>query len=86
MIRRVCHSILAMQILTSEVKTKLLRTKVEKEILWGEKECLKYSKKRVVRVFISSTFTDTKTERNYLLKEVFPQVREYCQARGVEFR
>ncbi len=62
------------------------KTELEKEILWGEREALKQSKKRTVRVFISSTFTDTKTERNYLLREIFPQVRDYCQLRGVEFR
>ncbi len=61
-------------------------SKLEEQIIWGERECLKYSKKKVVRVFISSTFTDTRSERNYLMREVFPKVKQHCQLKGVEFR
>lgn len=40
---------------------------------------------RTIRVFISSTFEDMKAERNALQHEVFPQLREYCSARGWTF-
>lgn len=34
---------------------------------------------RTVRVFISSTFRDFHAERDYLVKNVFPELREWCQ-------
>ena len=40
---------------------------------------------RVARVFISSTFKDMESEREYLMKHVFPQIRIYCKNRDVEF-
>ncbi|XP_038079386.1 NACHT domain- and WD repeat-containing protein 1-like isoform X1 [Patiria miniata] len=39
----------------------------------------------VVRVFLSSTFTDTIHERNRLLKDVFPELQKYCQGKGLDF-
>src|SRR5271157_6519283 len=38
---------------------------------------------RQIRVFISSTFTDMKADRDYLVKFVFPQLRKLCESRGV---
>ena len=35
------------------------------------------------RVFISSTFSDLKTERDALQAHVFPRLREYCQTHGL---
>ena len=40
---------------------------------------------REIRVFLSSTFRDMETERTYLVKQVFPQVRAACLARQVGF-
>jgi len=40
-------------------------------------------KNRVIRVFISSTFHDMKDEREYLVKNIFPQLRSMCEKRGV---
>ncbi|EJM34331.1 hypothetical protein PMI26_05819 [Pseudomonas sp. GM33] len=40
---------------------------------------------REIRVFLSSTFKDMQVERDYLLKHVFPEVRERCTERGVGF-
>ena len=40
---------------------------------------------REVRVFISSTFKDMMKERDYLIKEVFPEIRHRCHQRGIEF-
>jgi len=38
---------------------------------------------RVIRVFVSSTFRDMKEERDYLVKFVFPALRNLCEHRGV---
>jgi hypothetical protein len=43
------------------------------------------SKSREIRVFLSSTFRDMETERNHLIKHVFPKVRAACLARQVGF-
>jgi hypothetical protein len=37
---------------------------------------------RTIRVFISSTFSDLKAERNALQKRVLPRLKRYCQHRG----
>lgn len=41
---------------------------------------------RTFRVFISSTFTDFKAERDALRKDVFPKLRELCSAHGARFQ
>jgi len=38
------------------------------------------------RVFVSSTFSDLKAERNALQQETFPKLREYCRQRGARFQ
>lgn len=38
---------------------------------------------RAVRVFVSSTFTDMQEERDELVKQVFPKLRELCDSRAV---
>ncbi len=43
------------------------------------------SKRREVRVFVSSTFRDMKHEREYLVKFTFPELRKLCRERGIEF-
>ncbi|HEV3083926.1 MAG TPA: DUF4062 domain-containing protein, partial [Gemmataceae bacterium] len=40
---------------------------------------------RSIRVFISSTFRDMQNERDVLMKFVFPQLRKFCEERGVTF-
>jgi len=43
--------------------------------------------KRVVRLFISSTFTDMTLERNSLIERVYPQLKKYCRERyGLDFQ
>lgn len=32
-------------------------------------------------IFISSTFSDMRAERNYLVEYVFPKLREWCEKR-----
>ena len=38
---------------------------------------------RQIRVFISSTFQDMQSERDYLVKFIFPQLRKLCEKRMV---
>ena len=40
---------------------------------------------KTVRVFLSSTFTDTRVEKNELREEVFEPVQELCQQHGIAF-
>ena len=41
---------------------------------------------RTFRIFVSSTFSDLKAERDALQKKVFPRLRELCQAHGCRFQ
>ncbi|XP_070534262.1 NACHT and WD repeat domain-containing protein 2-like [Ptychodera flava] len=42
---------------------------------------------RVVRIFTSSTFTDTSVERNALMKDIYPKLKDYCKSKyGLEFQ
>lgn len=38
------------------------------------------------RVFVSSTFSDLKAERNALQEQVFPKLRDLCQKHGCRFQ
>ncbi|KAL4232336.1 hypothetical protein ACF0H5_009907 [Mactra antiquata] len=44
------------------------------------------SPSKVVRIFTSSTFTDTKQERNMLMKYAYPRIKEHCRKIGYEFQ
>ena len=55
-------------------------------ILQGDPEAAQNVGKKELRVFISSTFTDTKAERNHLMKHVWPDISNFCQQHGLEFR
>lgn len=39
---------------------------------------------RAIRIFISSTFGDMHSERDYLIKFVFPELRERCRKKGLQ--
>jgi hypothetical protein len=41
---------------------------------------------KTFRVFVSSTFSDLKAERDALQARVFPRLRELCAARGARFQ
>ncbi|XP_019645210.1 PREDICTED: NACHT domain- and WD repeat-containing protein 1-like [Branchiostoma belcheri] len=41
---------------------------------------------RIVRVFLSSTFTDTADERNALMQHVVPRLKIFCQEKGYELQ
>ncbi len=40
----------------------------------------------VIRVFVSSTFSDMKHERNALAAEVHPKLEQLCQRNGFQFQ
>ncbi|KAK7505932.1 hypothetical protein BaRGS_00002654 [Batillaria attramentaria] len=41
---------------------------------------------KIVRIFVSSTFTDTKLERNTMMAKVFPNLMQKCQEKGYQFQ
>src|SRR5690349_6919527 len=42
---------------------------------------------KLVRVFTSSTFTDTTVERNALMEDVYPALKRYCrETHGLDFQ
>ena len=45
----------------------------------GRFENLPPSSSKIVRIFLSSTFTDTYTERNLLIKNVYPKLKKLCK-------
>uniref|UniRef100_A0ABM0GQ48 Leucine-rich repeat and WD repeat-containing protein KIAA1239-like n=1 Tax=Saccoglossus kowalevskii TaxID=10224 RepID=A0ABM0GQ48_SACKO len=55
-------------------------------ILAGDMEIACPSNAKIVRIFTSSTFTDTQHERNALMEKVYPKLKAFCQERGYEFQ
>ena len=41
---------------------------------------------RTIRIFVSSTFSDLKAERNPLQEKVFPRLRDLASAYGCRFQ
>jgi hypothetical protein len=41
---------------------------------------------RTIRLFVSSTFSDMKAERDILQDKVFPRLQHYCLANGLRFQ
>ncbi len=58
---------------------------IRKEIFIGNLDVAGKIKPRNLRLFISSTFSDTKAERNYLMKHVWPKIASYCSENQVNF-
>ena len=46
---------------------------------------MKNNHNRLIRVFVSSTFSDMNNERDYLMTNVFPQLKEIARRRNVTF-
>src|SRR5271165_5972308 len=42
--------------------------------------------RRTIRLFVSSTFSDMKAERDVLQGEVFPKLRQLCLSNGLRFQ
>ncbi|XP_068761739.1 NACHT domain- and WD repeat-containing protein 1-like [Montipora capricornis] len=57
-----------------------------RRVLTGDITNLPRKDSNIIRVFTSSTFTDTVEERNRLMRDVYPSLRTYCQQRGLEFQ
>ncbi|GFS02974.1 leucine-rich repeat and WD repeat-containing protein [Elysia marginata] len=57
------------------------------KVLSGSLEDLPPLSSKIVRIFTSSTFTDTTLERNNLMEKVYPRLKDYCREKhGLEFQ
>ncbi|KAK0046460.1 NACHT and WD repeat domain-containing protein 2 [Biomphalaria pfeifferi] len=57
------------------------------QVLSGRLDGLPPLSSRIVRIFTSSTFTDTTLERNNLMEKVYPRLKDYCREKhGLEFQ
>ncbi|XP_062618909.1 uncharacterized protein LOC134280509 [Saccostrea cucullata] len=55
-------------------------------MLQGNMDNLPNLPRSVVRIFISSTFSDMRAERNILSHEVFPKLKQLCLAKDLDFQ
>ncbi|XP_063218680.1 NACHT and WD repeat domain-containing protein 2 [Bacillus rossius redtenbacheri] len=56
-------------------------------IFAGSLESLPPVSSKIVRIFTSSTFTDTTMERNTLMAQCYPKIKEFCREKhGLEFQ
>ncbi|XP_030375810.1 NACHT and WD repeat domain-containing protein 2 [Scaptodrosophila lebanonensis] len=56
-------------------------------IFSGSLESLPPVSSKIVRIFTSSTFTDTTMERNTLMAKCYPRIKDYCREKhGLEFQ
>ncbi|XP_045465419.1 NACHT and WD repeat domain-containing protein 2 [Harmonia axyridis] len=56
-------------------------------IFAGSLEKLPPVSSKIVRIFTSSTFTDTTMERNTLMAKCYPRIKDYCREKhGLEFQ
>ncbi|KAG1670315.1 NACHT and WD repeat domain-containing protein 2 [Nymphon striatum] len=57
------------------------------QIFSGSLENLPPISTKIVRIFTSSTFTDTQVERNMLMEQIYPKLKEFCREKhGLEFQ
>ena len=66
--------------------TLLKQDELTASILRGDPQAAVQAEKKSVRLFVSSTYTDAEPERNYLMREVYPSIRQLCLDNGVDFR
>jgi hypothetical protein len=50
------------------------------EIISGTFDNIPKEKSKVVRIFLSSTFSDTHAERDYLIAYIYPKLKQYCKS------
>eukprot|EP00058_Branchiostoma_floridae_P009028 XP_002594516.1 hypothetical protein BRAFLDRAFT_124973 [Branchiostoma floridae] len=62
---------------TAEMRSALMK---------GRMTALPPDKSNIVRIFMSSTFSDMAKERNILLQKAYPELREFCQKQGLDFQ
>ncbi|KAJ0171169.1 hypothetical protein K1T71_013368 [Dendrolimus kikuchii] len=56
-------------------------------IFTGSLKSLPPVSSKIVRIFTSSTFTDTTMERNTLMSKCYPKIKDYCREKhGLEFQ
>lgn len=57
------------------------------KIVRGDIIDLPKTRSKIVRIFLSSTFTDTHEERDYLIENIYPKLRDYCKnEHGLDFQ
>jgi hypothetical protein len=56
------------------------------EIFFGKYLNLQKEKSSTVKIFLSSTFSDFKVERNSLYSFAFPKIREHCTKLDLDFQ
>ncbi|CAF2694205.1 unnamed protein product [Rotaria sp. Silwood2] len=62
-------------------------TELMRHIFYGNLHNLPSLASKIVRIFTSSTFTDTSMERNSLMQHTYPKLKEYCREKhGLEFQ
>ncbi|XP_076802555.1 NACHT domain- and WD repeat-containing protein 1-like isoform X2 [Clavelina lepadiformis] len=66
------------QVKSSAEKLKLFRGE--------EVDLRKLEQTNVIRIFLSSTFSDMAVERNLLLEKAYPALRSFCQRIGLDFQ
>jgi hypothetical protein len=55
-------------------------------ILRGRFDKLPKQRSKAVKIFLSSTFSDTHTERDYLIEHIYPKLKTYCKLEhGLDF-
>ncbi|CAF1410127.1 unnamed protein product [Rotaria sordida] len=58
-----------------------------RHVFYGNLHDLPSLASKIVRIFTSSTFTDTSMERNSLMQHTYPKLKEYCREKhGLEFQ
>eukprot|EP01090_Pellita_catalonica_P022069 TRINITY_DN8444_c0_g1_i1.p1 TRINITY_DN8444_c0_g1~~TRINITY_DN8444_c0_g1_i1.p1 ORF type:complete len:910 (+),score=188.39 TRINITY_DN8444_c0_g1_i1:83-2812(+) len=57
----------------------------EREKVAGILKEMKAGNNRTVRLFVSSTFRDMHGERDYLVRYIFPELRQRCKKRQIDF-
>ncbi|CAH1266034.1 NWD1 [Branchiostoma lanceolatum] len=61
-------------------------TEMRSALMKGRMTALPPDKSNIVRIFMSSTFSDMAKERNILLQKAYPELREFCQKQGLDFQ
>ncbi|XP_077984721.1 NACHT domain- and WD repeat-containing protein 1-like [Glandiceps talaboti] len=56
------------------------------EILRGNFDLDYPADAKIIRMFTSSTFTDTKHERDALMERAYPSLKQFCKNKGYEFQ
>lgn len=74
------------ELLASQHATKVNKGMDASGLAKGDVTSVSEDHPKVFAIFVSSTFTDTEEERNLLIEDVQPYLREVCSLFGYEFR